>query len=75
MPKITDWWHDLFTRRNTLRRSLIHAMLRSVAGLEVAVISLGAAMVKSAAKMWLGDRQFANDMTPAGLTDGSTYGQ
>lgn len=29
----------------------------------MAVISLGAAVVKSAAKMWLGDRQFAGDMT------------
>jgi hypothetical protein len=38
-------------------------MLRPVAGLEVAVISLGAAVVKSAAKVWLGDRQFAGDMT------------
>ena len=29
----------------------------------MAVISLGAAVVKSAARMWLGDRQFADDMT------------
>ena len=29
----------------------------------MAVISLGAAVVKSAAKVWLGDRQFADDMT------------
>jgi hypothetical protein len=34
-----------------------------VAGLEVAVISLGAAVVKSAATLWLGDRPFADDMT------------
>jgi hypothetical protein len=41
----------------------LHAMLRPVAGLEVAVISLGVAVVKSAAKVWLGDRQFAGDVT------------
>ena len=29
----------------------------------MAIISLGAAVVKSAAKVWLGDRQFADDMT------------
>ena len=31
--------------------------------LETAVISLGAAVVKSACKLWLGDRQFADDVT------------
>ena len=35
----------------------------SVAGLEVAVISLGAVVVKSACKLWLGDRQPATDVT------------
>jgi hypothetical protein len=39
-----------------------------VAGLEVALISLGAAVVKSACRVWLGDRQFAGDMT-SGLVD------
>ena len=34
-----------------------------MAGLEVAVISLGAVVVKSACKLWLGDRQFAVDVT------------
>jgi hypothetical protein len=34
-----------------------------VAGLEVAVISLGAAVVKSACRVWLGDRPFAGDVT------------
>lgn len=34
-----------------------------VAGLEVAAISLGAAVVKSACKLWLGDRQYAADVT------------
>jgi hypothetical protein len=34
-----------------------------VAGLELAVISLGAAVVKSAARVWLGDRQIADDVT------------
>lgn len=34
-----------------------------VAGLEVAAISLGAAVVKSACKLWLGDRQYAGDVT------------
>lgn len=34
-----------------------------VTGLETMVISLGAAVVKSACKVWLGDRQFADDMT------------
>jgi len=40
-----------------------------VAGLEVAVISLGAAVVKSACKMWLGDRQFAGDQVGDLLVD------
>jgi hypothetical protein len=35
----------------------------SVAGLEVAVISLGAVVVKSACQLWLGDRQPATDLT------------
>lgn len=34
-----------------------------VAVLEVAVISLGAAVVKSACRVWLGDRQFTDDVT------------
>ncbi len=34
-----------------------------MAGLEVAVISLGANVVKSACKLWLGDRQYADDVT------------
>lgn len=34
-----------------------------MAGLEVAVISLGSAVVKSACKLWLGDRQYADDVT------------
>src|SRR5438046_10416283 len=34
----------------------------SVAGLEVAVISLGAVVVKSACKLWLGDRQPTSDV-------------
>jgi hypothetical protein len=34
-----------------------------VSGLEVAAISLGAAVVKCASKIWLGDRQFASDVT------------
>jgi NACHT domain len=45
-----------------------------MAGLELAAISLGAAVVKSACKLWLGDHQFASDMSSelvdafAGLT-------
>jgi hypothetical protein len=31
-----------------------------MAGLEMAAISLGTAVVKSASKLWLGDRQFAS---------------
>ena len=34
-----------------------------MAGLEVAAISLGAAVVKSACKLWMGDRQYAADVT------------
>jgi hypothetical protein len=34
-----------------------------MAGLEAAAISLGAAVVKSACKLWLGNRRFASDMT------------
>ena len=34
-----------------------------MAGLEIAAISLGAAVVKSACKLWLGDRQYAGDVT------------
>ena len=34
-----------------------------MAGLEVAVISLGAVVVKSACKLWLGDRQMAVDVS------------
>ena len=34
-----------------------------MAGLEVAVVSLGAAVVKSACKVWFGDRQFTDDVT------------
>jgi NACHT N-terminal Helical domain 1/NACHT domain len=34
-----------------------------VAGIEVAAISLGAAVVKGACKLWLGDRQYASDVT------------
>lgn len=34
-----------------------------MAGLEVAVISLGSAVVKSACKLWLGDRQYADEAT------------
>ncbi len=33
-----------------------------MAGLEVAVISLGAAVVKSGCKLWLGDREYASDL-------------
>jgi NACHT domain len=36
---------------------------RSVTGIEVAAISLGAVVVKSASKIWLGDRPFAADVT------------
>ena len=41
-------------------------------GLEVTAISLGAAIVNSACKVWPGDRQFAGDVTPelAGLFAG-----
>lgn len=35
----------------------------SLPGLEVAAISLGAAVVRSAAQLWLGDREFAADLT------------
>ena len=34
-----------------------------MAGLEMSAISLGAAVVKGACKLWLGDRQFASDVT------------
>lgn len=37
--------------------------MAGVSGLEVAVISLGAAVVKSACKVWLGDSQFGDDVT------------
>ena len=39
-----------------------------MAVLETAVISLGAAVVKSACKLWLGDRQYADDVT-SGIVD------
>jgi hypothetical protein len=38
-------------------------VMAGVAVLEVAVISLGAAVVKSACKVWLGDSQFGDDVT------------
>jgi hypothetical protein len=40
-----------------------------VSGLEVAAISLGAAIVKSASRIWLGDRQFVLDMTSVIVDD------
>ena len=39
-----------------------------VTGIEVAAISLGAVVVKSAFKLWLGDRPFAADVS-SGLVD------
>jgi hypothetical protein len=38
-------------------------VMAGMAGLEVAIISLGAALVKGACKVWLGDNQFADDVS------------